>query len=169
MNPEPFLERNRRWMLFALIPVMGVLMHWDVWTKPLVGAHVWRQTQTQINIENFAFEDFNLLRPRIDDRGTDTGIFRMEFPIMQWLFAAVYKGFGNHLILSRVLSWIIALFSVWGMYALLFTVFERRATAVAGAWAFHFSPLLFYFSVNPMPDNFALCCSVWGMAFFSVG
>lgn len=161
------LERNHRWILFALIPLLGVVLHWNIWTKPLIGVHVWRQAQTQINIENFAFEDFNLFHPRIDDgRGNNGGIQRMEFPIMQWFIAIFYKMFGDHLIISRILSWLIGLFSVWGMYVLFQAVFRRRATAVAGAWAFHFSPLMFYYSLNPLPDNFALCCSIWGMAFF---
>jgi len=163
---QQFLERHYRWVLFALIPILGLALHWNIWTKPLLGVHVWRQAQTQINIENFAFEDFNLFHPRIDDRGTNSGIHRMEFPLMQWLFAGVYKLFGNHLIISRLLSWLIGLFSVWGMFMLFQAVFKHRATAVAGAWAFHFSPLMFYYSLNPLPDNFALCCSIWGMAFF---
>jgi len=37
-----------------------------------------------------------------------------------------------------------------------------------GAWAFNFSPCFYYYTINPLPDNFAMCCSVWGIAFFFI-
>jgi 4-amino-4-deoxy-L-arabinose transferase-like glycosyltransferase len=85
---------------------------------------------------------------------------------MQWLFAACYKVFDNHLIITRILSFVVGIFSVWGMYFLLNALFKNRLAAIAGAWALNFSPAFFYHTLNPLPDNFALCCGIWGLAFF---
>ena len=38
--------------------------------------------------------------------------------------------------------------------------------ALMGAWCFTFSPVFYYYVVNPMPDNFALCLAIWGMYYF---
>ncbi len=153
-------------MFFILLSGINVFMHYKVFTKELVSFHVWRQTQTQSTIINFYEEDFNILNPRRNNRGDGDGIFRMEFPIMQWLFAGAYKIFGNHLIISRILSFIIGLLTLLGFYHLLINLFQKKIIALIGIWALNFSPSFYYYTVNPMPDNFALCCSIWGVSFF---
>ena len=73
------------------IPLVSILLHWNVFQMDLVSIHVWRQTQTQNTIQSFHEEDFNLFNPRQNHRGSGDGILRMEFPIMQWIFAGFYK------------------------------------------------------------------------------
>ncbi len=141
-------------------------MHYKHFPKDLMGIHVWRQTQTQSTINNFYEEDMNILNPSRNDRGNGDGIFRMEFPLMQWLVAGIYKILGNHIIISRIFMFIIGILSVLGMYKLLEALFRNSTIAVIGAWAFNFSPSFYYFTINPLPDNFALCCSIWGIALF---
>jgi 4-amino-4-deoxy-L-arabinose transferase-like glycosyltransferase len=153
-------------ILFVAIPLLSMFMHWHVFSTDLVGIHVWRQTQTQTVIDNFANEDFNILHPRINSRGSGDGIFRMEFPVMQWLYACFYKLFGNHIIITRILSFVTGLFSIWGMYRLVAAVFRNERMALIGAWCFTFSPVFYYYTLNPLPDNFALCMGIWGMALF---
>ncbi|MBK6483606.1 MAG: glycosyltransferase family 39 protein [Chitinophagaceae bacterium] len=141
-------------------------MHFNHFSKDLMGVHVWRQTQTQSTILNFYEEDMNILNPHRNERGNGDGLFRMEFPLMQWLVAGVYTLFGNHLILSRLFMFIIGLFSVLGMYRLLEFLFRNETLALIGAWAFNFSPCFYYYTINPLPDNLALCFSIWGVALF---
>ncbi|HTB07046.1 MAG TPA: glycosyltransferase family 39 protein [Bacteroidia bacterium] len=160
------LSKKGRLILFALIPVLSLLLHFHVFNMDLLGFHVWRQTETQTVIDNFYREDFNILNSRVNNRGNGTGIFRMEFPIMQWLFACVYKVFGYHIIISRILTFILGLFSVWGMYRLVYAIFRNENMALIAAWCFNFSPLFYYYTMNPIPDNFAVCTSIWGMAYF---
>ncbi len=128
--------------------------------------HVWRQTQTQSTIVNFYEEDMNILNPRRNHRGSGDGIFRMEFPLMQWLVAGVYKLIGNHLIITRIFMFVIGLFSILGVYKLLVELFKKEILAIIGAWAFNFSPSFFYYTISSLPDNLALCFSIWGIAFF---
>ncbi|MCB9187420.1 MAG: glycosyltransferase family 39 protein [Flavobacteriales bacterium] len=151
--------------VFVSILVLEVLLHWNIWTRDIMGIHAWRQTQTMSVVENFAFEDMNILNPRINPRGDGDGIFRMEFPLMQWVFAWFYRWFGAHLTIARVLTFIISLFSVLGFYRLLRCYELSRSTSALGAWCFAWSPLLFYYSVNPLPDNLALCFAIWSFGF----
>lgn len=141
-------------------------MHFKEFSKDLMSIHVWRQTQTQSTIINFYEEDMNILSPHRNDRGDGDGLFRMEFPLMQWLVACLYKVFGNHLIITRACMFVIGLFTIIGIYQLLQSLFRNTTLAVMGAWAFNFSPCFYYYTINPLPDNLALCCSVWGIAFF---
>lgn len=160
------MNRTFRNIILLSILVISFLMHIKHFSKDLMSIHVWRQTQTQSTIINFYEEDMNIFNPRRNDRGDTDGIFRMEFPLMQWLVACGYKIFGNHLIISRVFMFIIGLFSILGIYKLLLVTFQNETLSIIGAWAFNFSPSFYYYTINPISDNLALCCSIWGIALF---
>ena len=68
-----FLRKNALYILFFFLPALSVAMHWRVFQTDLVGVHVWRQVQTQTVIVNFYEEDFNILNPRLDPRGSGDG------------------------------------------------------------------------------------------------
>lgn len=149
-----------------MLIIISTLMHAPHFKKDLVGFHVWRQTQTQSTINNFYEEDMNIFRPRRNDRGNGDGIFRMEFPLMQWSVAVLYKVFGKEIVITRIFMFLTGLLAVLGMYFLLLQLSANKRTAMMGAWAFNFSPGFYYYTINPLPDVFALCCAIWGLAFF---
>lgn len=153
-------------LVMISIIVISFAMHFKHFQKELMGIHVMRQTETQSTIINFYEEDMNIFNPRRNDRGNGDGLHRMEFPLMQWIVAGTYKIFGNHLVISRIFMFIVGLISVFGIYKLLRLIFGHELLAVIGAWAFNFSPSFYYYTINPLPDNFALCCSIWGIVMF---
>jgi 4-amino-4-deoxy-L-arabinose transferase-like glycosyltransferase len=157
---------RKPWLFFLLLIVVSILMHLHVFGRDLVGVHVWRQTQTQINIENFAFSDFNIFHPKSYSLHQPGFLALYEFPLMQWCFACFYKVFGDHVIISRLLTFLIGLLSLAGIHRLLKVLFTNPTAAIAGTWAFCFSPVFYYYIVNPLPDNFALCMSIWSLAYF---
>jgi len=165
MKPKLFNLSLSTIILFSIV-VISFAMHFKHFQKDLMGIHVWRQAETQSTIINFYQEDFNIFNPRRNDRGNGEGFHRMEFPLMQWLVAGLYKIFGNHLVISRIFMFITGLFSVFGMYKLLKTISGQDILAITGAWAFNFSPSFYYYTINPLPDNFALCNSIWGLVMF---
>ena len=148
------------------IVFISFIMHYQHFSKDIISIHSWRQTQTQSTINNFYEEDMNILNPRRNDRGNGDGIFRMEFPLMQWLVAGSYYVFGKSILVTRLFMFGIGLLSVLGMYKLLLILFEKEILAIFGAWAFNFSPSFFYYTINPLPDNLALCCAIWGLVMF---
>lgn len=152
-------------VLFFIV-VISFAMHYKHFNEEIKGVHVWRQTQTQSTIINFYEEDMNILNPRRNDRGESDGIFRMEFPLMQWMVACTYSVFGNHLWICRLFMFLIGIFSIIGMYRLLSALFDNEVLSLMGTWAFTFSPSFFYYTINPLPDNLALCFSIWGVALF---
>ena len=97
-----------RWMILMIIAT-SLIMHIGPISKDLVGFHVWRQTQTQTTILNFAEEDLNIFNPKRNDRGSGDGIFRMEFPLAQWIIAIPVKVFKNDVLISRIMNFIFAL------------------------------------------------------------
>lgn len=154
------------YFVFISIVIISISMHYNHFSKDLIGIHVWRQTQTQTTINNFYDVDMNIFNPQQNELSNDNGIFRMEFPLMQWLVACTYKVFGKNIIISRLFMFIVGLFSVFGIYKLIQSISYNSTMAIIGAWAFNFSPSFYYYTINPLPDNFSLCSAIWGTAFF---
>ena len=143
-----FINKYSSGLLLATI-ALSFILHIRFVNTDLRGAHVWRQTQTQTNINSFAYEDFNILNPKRYNNAHTDRIYRMEFPIMQWLFAIFYKLFGDHIAISRILSFLIGTCSVIGIFFLAKTVFNNKVIAFLSAWTLSFSPAFYYFSFNP--------------------
>jgi len=160
-----FIDKHHLLILFS-IPVISLALHFHVFKLDLIGYHVWRQTETQTVINNFYREDFNILNPRINEHPETNRLHRMEFPVMQWVYALFYKLFGPHIVITRVLTFIMGLFSVFGMFYLCKRVFKNNAIATICAWCFNFSPVFYYYTINPLPDNLALCSGIWCLGFF---
>ena len=105
---------NNKWFPFLFVTFaigISLFQHYRIFTLDFIGVHSWRQTQTQTVILNFANQDFSILNPHINDLTNNNGLYRMEFPLMQWLIALFYKVFGNHLLITRVFLFCITLFS----------------------------------------------------------
>ena len=155
-------------LLFIGIPIVSMLMHWNIFTMPPLGVHAWRQTQTQTNIRLFYEEDMNILNPRVYhlDFGDEQGIYRREFPLMQWSVALLYKVFGESIAISRAVNFLIGCLGIWGFFFLIRNIFRDDMIALLSAWAITFSPELFFYMINPMPDTLALSSGIWALALF---
>ncbi|HXU26160.1 MAG TPA: glycosyltransferase family 39 protein, partial [Bacteroidia bacterium] len=133
----------------------------------LIGYHVWRQTQTQTVINNFYSGDFCIFNPKLNDLSFNgDGLLRMEFPLYQWLIALTYKCTTNSILVTRIFTFIVGLFSMLGFYDLCKSIFKDKFLAAVGAWIICFSPIFYYYTINPLPDNMALCFGIFALNFF---
>jgi hypothetical protein len=160
------MYKQLKFVIAGLAILLSLLLHWHVFREELIGYHVWRQSQTQTTIRNFAEKDMNILHPRINNIMYGTDIYRMEFPLMQWLIALLYKVFGSHLAITRISCFLIGLLSMAGMYKLAGEIFKEPLAPGIALWTLCFSPVFYYYTLNPIPDNLALCFAIWGLAFF---
>jgi hypothetical protein len=163
-NLHTYLTKNHKTILWLAFPILSLALHAHLFNLPLQGIHAWRQCETASNVIHFAETDPNILNPHVYSLEWEDGGKRMEFPIMQWLFAQCFKIFGPHDSILRILSWIIGFLTVIGFFKTLDLLFKDKFIALAGAWCWMFSPVIFYYSINPLPDNLALCAAVWGTA-----
>ena len=157
---------NKKISLFFLLPVLlSFALHLRVFNLDVMGYHVWRQSQTQTVIYNFNFSDNSIFHPQRFDVGTGTTELLYEFPLYQWLVAQVNNYFNYSVTNSRVVSFIIFIFFLVGFYKLN-RKFVSKEVALMSNGLICFSPLLYYYCVNPLPDLLALCFSIWALKFF---
>jgi 4-amino-4-deoxy-L-arabinose transferase-like glycosyltransferase len=159
----------RYFFLFLFIPLLSIFLHWKIFDRELSGIHAWRQTQTAQNILNFYRHDSNILNPSTNvlTKELKPTIYRNEFPIMQWTIAMIMRVTSDSVLVIRICMFVLGIFSIFGMYTWLRDLLNSEITALAGAWAFAFSPVFYYYTMNPLPDNLALCGSIWSLAFFT--
>lgn len=154
-------------LILLSIAVMSLVLHYPHLYKDLIGIHLWRQCQTQWNTLNFYRYDMNIFNPRspVFDM-FDDDIMRIEFPLMQWLVAVIMKIFGDAIIVTRLTYFTVGMGSVLGMYKILKRLTASEVGSWLGAWAFSLSPVFFYYTINPLPDNCALFAGIWYLYHF---
>jgi hypothetical protein len=118
--------------------------------RPPFDTHSFRQCQTLSTIEWFSAHGIDLLRPPVNYKG-EPGIFALEFPLFQALAARLARGFGDALIVTRVLNLVIAL----GSAGMIFLIARRLFTAVTGlvaVWIFLCGPLSLSYITSTLLD-----------------
>lgn len=108
----------------ALIVAAGVAARLLAIDAPPFDYHAIRQYDTAAIARNFAEEEMNPLHPRIDWRGDSTGYVESEFPAYTFLVALLYRAFGAHEWLGRLLNVL--------LFALSATLLHRWAVRLLG-------------------------------------
>ena len=152
--------------IIVLTFILSLTFHWSIFHKDICGIHTWRQSQTQLNIRYFYREDANILNTRVAHfNGGKDNLYRYEFPLMQWSIAMTQKVFGEDIVVTRVSIFIIGLLTLIAHGLLIYSLFKNFLIAALSVWAFNFSPVFFYYTINPLPDNLALCTGMFYLYF----
>ncbi|WP_116107705.1 ArnT family glycosyltransferase [Lewinella sp. IMCC34191] len=145
---------------------VSFVMHVDVFPREIIGMHDWRQTQTMWNVRNFERYDNDIRSPRVSSlNGAKKNLLRLEFPIMQWGIAQVVRLTGQDVLTARVCVWLIGIAGLVGFFGLLRTMGFSPGIALAGTVLLEFSPLFYFYTVNVIPDMFALSAGIWFLFF----
>lgn len=149
--------RGRLTTLSAVFLSLFVFGAWirslDLW-KPVDGRirESWRECDYAAVARNFYREGMDIRYPRIDWRGDGPGFAEMEFPVVPWTMAALYRIFGYHEIIGRILVYAFSL-----MALLVFFALARRllppAGAVAAGLVFVLNPLAVRVSNSLQPEG----------------
>ncbi len=90
------MKKYKKHLLFLLFLsiLYGYLGFYTMLTKRPQSVHQWAQCDRASVALNYAQESMNLFLPRVHDMNNRTGITGMEFPLMNYLAAILYKFFG---------------------------------------------------------------------------
>jgi hypothetical protein len=147
---NPRLDSGARLLLAALL-VAGFALRVYRLDAPLVDHHAWKQADLAGIARNYAQGDMRLLYPRIDWGGDTPGYAEMEFPLLPYLAALLYRIFGESEAWGRALN----VASGLVLALLLFGWVRRRAGLAAGIGAFAFalfSPIAWFYGRTYMQE-----------------
>lgn len=128
---------------------------WGI-TNPLLDFHSWRQTLTASVAQNFFTDGMNLFSPSTNFINEN---FEFEFHLYTYIVALLYKVFGVHDWLGRLVAVAFLMGTMWVLYLLGKRYFDERVAAVAVAF-FAVLPMSVYYTRTFMPES--------AMLFFSV-
>jgi hypothetical protein len=165
MKPS-WLTRSHRTLLL-LIVFCGVLSRLYLIDQPLLEYSGWRQCDTAAVARNFYEESMNILYPRVDWRGTSPGYVQSEFPIYAFLVAILYRVFGVHEFLGRVLNVGLYVLSAVLLFRLVRRLFGERI-ALLSVFFYSFVPLSFLFTRRFYSDPLMALGSLAGVYYFWV-
>lgn len=152
--------------VLAGILLLGLGLRAIQFTNPLLGHQSWRQTDTAAIARNFVEEDFDLLRPRIDWRGSTSGEVESEFPAFTFLTACLYRVFGVREWIGRALAIACSLLAIF-LWHRLVRALAGEAAALWSAFFLAVLPLPVFFGRAFMPESLLLASLAGGLYFYT--
>ncbi len=150
-----------KWKLFLIIAVvLGLLVRLQNFHLLPIDGHSMRQTDTESVAYNLAFRNRNILYPQnslIRPVTNTNSYFFLEFPAYQYSISLLYRLFGWHIELARILN--LFLFTISALSLFLFTkkLFSSSKIAFFSSFFFIFAPGSIFFLGHAIhPDIFAI-------------
>ena len=156
---------RRNWVAaFALLP-LGLALAWRISELALPPhlEHAWRDSDGLGVARCFVRDGFDLLRPRVMERGATSGIVGMEFPLVNAIGAAFMVVGGVHDWLARLPCWLALVPLALGGWSLGRKLLEDEAAAAMAAGCLVLQPLVIVYARKCMPEVPMLAALVWGM------
>lgn len=168
-HPSP-IARLRRWLeefrrfhiplllTAALLTRVDVFFHLDT---VMLG---WREADMSSVAMNYLHNGFRFLYPQIDWGGAGPGYVEMEFPIIPFLTAVLFKIFGPHDVCALVIPFLCGLGVVISVYLLARNLYDSGVAFCAGLFV-AFSPLLSLASQTFLDEPALLLCTILSVHF----
>lgn len=164
--------KNLRLHLLALIVIHVLLFlsygyHRTLNKRPF-SIHQWRQTDCLSIAKNYAEEGMDFFNPKIHWQGSHDGKAISEFPLINYSVASLWKVFGEHEAIYRLL--VLSLYTL----ALLFTfvMFYLLSKSIPYSYfatlLLSTSPLLAYYSFNFLADVPALSFALIALSMYVI-
>jgi 4-amino-4-deoxy-L-arabinose transferase-like glycosyltransferase len=134
--------------------------------SPILGVHSWRQADTAAMARNFYENGYNFFYPQIDWGGNLAGYCQTEFPIYSFSVAILYKFFGVHESIGRLLSIIFSLIAIYFFYKLCLEITCDKKLAFWSSFFYTIIPTNIYYSRTFQPESLVLMSAISGTYFF---
>jgi hypothetical protein len=123
--------------------------------------HASAQCQRASIAQNYCNVDMNFFKPRIQRFVVNDGITGVEFPIVYYTAAILYKCFGFNEVYLKSISLLIVSAGFLLFYLLAQSLVKNHLLSLVATFSAILSPVLLYYSANFMPDTpslgFILC------------
>jgi len=125
--------------------------------------HASAQTQRASIALNYYRNDMNFFEPRIQRYLDGEGVTGVEFPIIYYTAAVLYKMFGFDEIFMRLISLAIVVFGLFMFYRLTLTFIKNSFLAILLVGSAAISPVLLFYTPNFLPDapSMSLALASW--------
>ena len=132
--------------------------------------HAWRQADCASITLNYYQKDANFFKPQThnlnSDGGTSSYCATSELPILYYFSSLLYKLFGPHEFILRLLNTLIFYIGLFYLFKIFVLVIKDYFWAAGLSLLFFASPVLVYYGNNYLTNVSALSFSIIGLFFF---
>jgi hypothetical protein len=158
---------NKNTIYAILIIFVGFLARLINITQPILEVAGWRQCYTASIARNFYYNGMNVFYPQVLASGNTEGyIGGSEFNIYPFAVAILYKLFGIHESLGRLVSIIVFCGGAFFLYKLT-RKYAGSTTGLITLLFYTFNPYIFFYSRSFQPESTMLFFSITMLYFFS--
>jgi len=147
-------DRQRVILAFIILSALALRL-WGV-TNPLADFHEFRQTYTALFAKFFYLKGMHILSP---DIGVINYLNVSEFQLYPFIVALLYKIFGLHDIIGRLVSIFFSCLSVWLLGLTVAKFFTKRAGLIASA-LFAILPVLVFYGRTFMLESLMIFLAI---------
>lgn len=122
--------------------------------------HQWRQADCLSIAKNYFEEGMHFFQPKIHYQGPKEGHAVSEFPILNYTVACLWKVFGEHEFIYRLLEYLLFITALFVLYNTLIHFYKSTLLSFFTVGFFLTSPLLAYYSLNFIADVPALAIGI---------
>lgn len=131
-----------------------------------ISTHQWRQSDCLSIAKNYYEEGMHFFQPKIHYQGPIAGKAVSELPILNYTSAALWKIFGEHEFIYRLLEYLIYITGIFMLFNTIGTYLRSWLLAFFSVFFLLTSPLLTYYSLNFIADVPALSVSIISLCLF---
>jgi hypothetical protein len=159
------LDKNSKYAI--LIIISGFLTRLLNIKQPILEVAMWRQCETASIARNFYYNGMNIFYPQVLWGGATEGyIGQTEFHLYPFLVAILYKLFGVHEFLGRLVSILAFCGGSFFLYKLA-RKYAGKTTGLIALLFYTFNPYIFFYSRSFQPESSMLFFSIAMLYFFS--
>lgn len=159
------VDKNSKYAIFIIIS--GFIARLINIKQPLLEVAGWRQCETASIARNFYYDGMNIFYPQVLWGGTTEGyIGQTEFHLYPFLVAILYKLFGVHEFLGRLVSILAFCGGSFFLYKLA-RKYAGKTTGLIALLFYTFNPYIFFYSRSFQPESSMLFFSIAMLYFFS--
>ncbi|WP_317899710.1 ArnT family glycosyltransferase [Aurantibacillus circumpalustris] len=162
---DSVFKKNIALLLFVIILFFLNFYSKTIFYRP-GSIHQWRQTDCLSITKNYYEEGMHFLEPKIHYQGSFDGKAVSEFPILNYTVAFLWKIFGEHEFIYRLLEYLIFITAMFVLFNTMLRYYRSTLFAFFSVSIFLTSPLLAYYSLNFIADVPALSIGIIAFCLF---
>jgi len=164
-----FFPHLSRWLFVFLFLIMAYFYNYhEVLFKAPQSLHQWRQTDCLSLTLNYYQNNNPLFEPTIHHLGENgNGKVISEFPVFYWFVAQLWRVFGTHEFIYRLLVILFFFSGLFAVFKLMEDTIKDSLLALIGSLLLFTSPVLVYYANNFLMDIPAFSLALIGLYFFT--
>jgi len=122
--------KREHYLLPVVLIIAAIFRFWQI-DQPFVDSVSWRQSDTATIAINFYRGNWNILLPQISWNGPEPNYVGYEFQTITYIAAMIFKVFGVHNWLYRLIPILFSLVGIFSFYKITQLVWDKKHAAIS--------------------------------------